>query len=96
MKVAGKIIRLKDSNCGIFVHSIEFNLTHNLICGCVAYFPLEKNRIQKDWTRCAVLDEQFKMPRDYFVQNFQFLDNADLIQDFSQAKWKDFKEVLGK
>jgi len=62
MKVTGKIIRLKGSNCGIFVHSIEFNLTYNLICGKVAYFPLERNKIEKDWDTCAVLDEEFKMP----------------------------------
>lgn len=96
MKVTGKIIRLKDSTCGIFVHSIEFNLTYNIICGVVAYFPLERNRMEKEWTNCAVLDNDFRMPRDYFVQNFQFLENPDLIQDFSQAEWKDFKEVLGE
>ena len=91
-----RILRPKgNQKIGIFISDLGYDKNTNYVGGTVWYFPLEGELIT-GWVEGSVKDTEFVVPREYFLDNFEYLTNPQDIKDFSQGEWSDVRNLMGE
>lgn len=98
MRIKGKILRHKDitKKFGVYVNTLDYNLSKNQIQGKVSYFPLDQIGKREGWGKVVKRDDHFVMPRSYFEDNFEVLMNPDNLKSFEDAVWSPINELYTK